>query len=92
MTEAEWYDHEIPDSYSYSYCLDDDPVDDLVARFESDFGAIPGDGQSHQQDAEPDGSHRDYWICVPPHVKTAREAVARTFRMREKEYDPTQET
>ncbi len=41
---------------------------------------------------EPDGSHREYCIRVPPRMNTAREAVAWTFQMSENEYDPRQET
>src|ERR1700722_17693261 len=29
--------------------------------------------------AEPDGSHKTYFLRVPPHVTTARQAVAWTF-------------
>ncbi len=41
---------------------------------------------------EPDGSYRSYWLRVPPHVDTAREAVAWTFNMNSIEYRPREET
>jgi hypothetical protein len=42
--------------------------------------------------AEPDGSRKRYWLRVPPEMQTAREAVAWTFGLSEREYDPTTET
>jgi len=42
--------------------------------------------------AEPDGTFKPYYLCVPPEVKTCREAVAWTFRMTAEEYKPSQET
>ncbi len=41
---------------------------------------------------EPDGSIKKYWLRVPPTIKRAREAVAWTFGMSEKEYAPEVET
>lgn len=41
---------------------------------------------------EPDGSFKDYWIRVPPTVRTAREAVAWTFNMKPEDYLPGIET
>ena len=41
---------------------------------------------------EPDGTYKDYYLCVPPTVKTCQEAVAWTFRLEEDEYQPEQET
>ena len=41
---------------------------------------------------EPDGSIKDYFIRVPPWIKTAREAVAWTFDMYSEEYQPKTET
>jgi len=41
---------------------------------------------------EPDGTYKDYYLCVPPTVKTCQEAVAWTFRLEEQEYQPEQET
>ncbi len=35
---------------------------------------------------EPDGSWRHYFLQVPPHVRTAREAVAWTYGMTERQY------
>jgi hypothetical protein len=40
----------------------------------------------------PDGTRLTHWISVPPHVATAREAVAWTFGMSEAEYRPTHES
>lgn len=41
---------------------------------------------------EPDGTIREYVLRVPPHVATAREAIAWTFGMTEAEYAPCRET
>lgn len=41
---------------------------------------------------EPDGTFKDYYLCVPPDVKTCKQAVAWTFRLEEQEYQPGQET
>jgi len=41
---------------------------------------------------EPDGSHRYYQLLVPPHIRTARQAVAWTFGLREEDYTPLVET
>jgi hypothetical protein len=38
--------------------------------------------------AEPDGSFREYFLRVPPTMRTAREAVAWTFGKRETDYCP----
>jgi hypothetical protein len=37
---------------------------------------------------EPDGSFKNYWLRVPPTMKTAHEAVAWTFGMSAKQYQP----
>jgi|FreactcultureFD7_1027221.scaffolds.fasta_scaffold05041_3 hypothetical protein len=42
--------------------------------------------------AEPDGTFKIYYLTVPPDMKTAKQAVAWTFRMNEKDYAPSQET
>jgi hypothetical protein len=41
---------------------------------------------------EPDGSHRNYYLCVPPSMKTCQEAVAWTFDRLSEEYHPMIET
>lgn len=41
---------------------------------------------------EPDGSYKDYILQVPPDVRTAKEAVAWTFGMTERDYSPVVET
>lgn len=41
---------------------------------------------------EPDGSYKNYYLCVPPDMKTCKQAVAWTFRLEEQEYQPEQET
>lgn len=41
---------------------------------------------------EPDGTFNVYFLQVPPWCKTAKEAVAWTFDMREEDYDPIVET
>jgi hypothetical protein len=35
---------------------------------------------------EPDGTHRTYWLRVPPRTRTAREGVAWTFGMDAADY------
>lgn len=41
---------------------------------------------------EPDGTSRIYWLRVPPHIRRAREGVAWTFDVPEREYYPAVET
>ena len=41
---------------------------------------------------EPDGTHRIYWLRVPPTVGSAREAVAWTFGLNADHYRPLRET
>jgi hypothetical protein len=41
---------------------------------------------------EPDGSYKNYYLCVPPQTKKCKEAVAWTFGMNADEYQPAQET
>ncbi|HEX3161149.1 MAG TPA: hypothetical protein VHQ92_01100, partial [Pseudolabrys sp.] len=41
---------------------------------------------------EPDGSIKDYFLRVPPDMRTAQEAVAWTFGLDVKEYQPAVET
>ena len=41
---------------------------------------------------EPDGTFKDYFIRVPPTMKTAREAVAWTFSKLEDQYEPAIQT
>ncbi|MEU7060275.1 DUF6745 domain-containing protein [Streptomyces sp. NPDC046197] len=41
---------------------------------------------------EPDGTHRTYWLRVPPRTRTAREGVAWTFGLEETDYAPERET
>jgi hypothetical protein len=41
---------------------------------------------------EPNGSHKTYWLRVPPWVWTAREAVAWTFGLDEDAYRPEAQT
>jgi hypothetical protein len=41
---------------------------------------------------EPDGTYKDYFLRVPPTVRTAREAVAWTFGLENEEYAPLIET
>jgi hypothetical protein len=42
--------------------------------------------------AEPDGTFHTYWLRVPPHTRTAKEAVAWTFGLSEQEYAPLIQT
>ncbi|MFJ8086541.1 DUF6745 domain-containing protein [Streptomyces sp. NPDC096205] len=41
---------------------------------------------------EPDGTHRTYWLRVPPTTMTARQGVAWTFGLDENAYAPLRET
>ena len=41
---------------------------------------------------EPDGSIREYFLRVPPFMRTAKEAVAWTFEFNEDQYEPLEET
>ncbi|WP_405870681.1 hypothetical protein OHB11_06790 [Streptomyces zaomyceticus] len=41
---------------------------------------------------EPDGSHRTYWLRVPPRTRTAREGVAWTFGLHPDAYEPLVQT
>jgi hypothetical protein len=41
---------------------------------------------------EPDGTYRDYFLRVPPDMRTAREAVAWTFQLPSDTYRPTRQT
>ncbi|GGP82577.1 DUF6745 domain-containing protein [Streptomyces calvus] len=41
---------------------------------------------------EPDGTHRTYWLRVPPRTRTAREGVAWTFGLGAEQYEPLKET
>jgi hypothetical protein len=43
----------------------------------------PGDVQVTNATPEPDGTHRAYWLRVPPGMRTARQAVAWTFDLDE---------
>lgn len=42
--------------------------------------------------SEPDGTHRTYWLRVPPRTRTARRGVAWTFGMAAAGYAPVLET
>lgn len=41
---------------------------------------------------EPDGTHRTYWLRVPPTTRTAREGVAWTFGLEAGVYEPLRQT
>ncbi|WP_326656240.1 DUF6745 domain-containing protein [Streptomyces sp. NBC_00385] len=41
---------------------------------------------------EPDGTHRTYWLRVPPRTRTAKEGVAWTFGLRGDTYAPVRQT
>ncbi|MFF7337444.1 DUF6745 domain-containing protein [Streptomyces sp. NPDC008163] len=41
---------------------------------------------------EPDGTHRTYWLRVPPRTRTAREGVAWTFGLDSEVYEPLRQT
>ncbi|MGW6454501.1 DUF6745 domain-containing protein [Streptomyces sp. NPDC055078] len=41
---------------------------------------------------EPDGTHRTYWLRVPPGTRTAREGVAWTFGLQAEVYEPLRQT
>jgi len=69
---------------------------------ESQFGSlyvkqIPGDEpltmlRVVNSTPEPDGTFREYFLRVPPDVKTAHDAVAWTFDLKAKQYNPARET
>jgi hypothetical protein len=42
--------------------------------------------------AEPDGTFKDYYLQVPPHISSSKEAVAWTFGLRADHYNPTFES
>jgi len=42
--------------------------------------------------SEPDGTFKEYFIRTPPHLTSARAAVAWTFAMRPEEYNPSLQT
>jgi hypothetical protein len=42
--------------------------------------------------AEPDGTFKNYFLCVPPTMKTCLEAVAWTNYMKADKYQPSQES
>jgi hypothetical protein len=42
--------------------------------------------------AEPDGTFKTYWLRVPPHTRTSREAVAWTFGLTAQDYQPRVQT
>ncbi|MEV0041553.1 DUF6745 domain-containing protein, partial [Streptomyces sp. NPDC050804] len=41
---------------------------------------------------EPDGTHRTYWLRVPPTTRTAKQGVAWTFGLEAAEYEPIRQT
>ncbi|MFF3686695.1 DUF6745 domain-containing protein [Streptomyces sp. NPDC002187] len=41
---------------------------------------------------EPDGTHRTYWLRVPPDTRTAKEGVAWTFGLHADAYEPVRQT
>jgi hypothetical protein len=41
---------------------------------------------------EPDGTHRTYWLRVPPTTRTAKEGVAWTFGLQAEAYEPVRQT
>lgn len=41
---------------------------------------------------EPDGTHRTYWLRVPPTTRTAKEGVAWTFGLEAEAYEPVRQT
>ncbi|MFD8963689.1 DUF6745 domain-containing protein [Streptomyces sp. NPDC059568] len=41
---------------------------------------------------EPDGTHRTYWLRVPPTTRTAKQGVAWTFGLEPEEYEPMRQT
>ncbi|MFE5239711.1 MULTISPECIES: DUF6745 domain-containing protein [unclassified Streptomyces] len=41
---------------------------------------------------EPDGTHRTYWLRVPPRIRTSKEGVAWTFGLEGEAYAPVRQT
>ena len=48
--------------------------------------STPGRGRGRQRDPEPDGTRKHFFLQVPAHMRTAREAVAWTYGMSEHAY------
>lgn len=46
----------------------------------------------HNATPEPDGFHKQFFLRVPPNIRSAKEAVAWTFGMDQDDYDPEVET
>lgn len=46
----------------------------------------------HNATPEPDGFHKQFFLRVPPNIRSAKEAVAWTFGMDQEDYDPEVET
>ena len=73
--------------------IDIDPIKDMV------LFQIPGIFEEPvcyikvvNSTAEIDGTYKNYYLCVPPNMKSCREAVAWTFFCEEKDYNPIYET
>jgi hypothetical protein len=67
---------------------------------EDDFGRLYQIGRRENPSAfvavrdrvlDADGTPLEHWIAVPPHIATARKAVAWSFGMSEAEYRPNKE-
>lgn len=62
-------------------------------RLESEYGTEPTAlVEVANTTPERDGSHRRYFLCVPPTARTAHEAVAWTFGLSPREYQPSVES
>jgi len=69
---------------------------------ESEFGVLWAKSQLGAEDLvmvevinhtpEPDGTRKHYFLPVPPHTRSAKQAVAWTFRMHEEDYQPFKAT
>lgn len=72
--------------------IDDDPSCGILYRKSLPLDEPLQMVKVRNSTAEPDGSFRDYLLRVPPNIRTAREAVAWTFRMPVHQYQPRVET
>lgn len=74
-------------------------ISDMTAIHHDDFGTLYRENDSGitilkvlNATPEPDGTCKDYFLRVPPHVRTAKEAVAWTFGLTPEEYQPAEQS
>lgn len=77
---------------SNAQIIDDDPAFGVLYRKSLPLDEPLQMVKVKNSTPEPDGSFRNYLLRVPPTMRTAREAVAWTFRMTVAQYQPRIET